>query len=57
MYQIKVTEYKINAEKISRVGKHRGRDKGNKNAWRRNAFKTTKFVDRKPTRNRKKVNI
>ena len=56
MYQIKITEYKINAEKIPRVGKYRSRDKSNQNERRRDAFKTTKFMDRKPVRNRKKVN-
>ena len=57
LYQIKITEYKINAEKISRVGKYRSRDKGNQNERRRNAIKTTEFMDRKPIRNRKEVNI
>ena len=48
---------KINAKKISRVGKHRSRDKSNQNERRRNAIKTTKFMDRKPVRDRKKVII
>ena len=37
------------------MGKYRGRDKGYQNEGRRNAIKTTKFMDRKPIRNRKKV--
>ena len=48
---------KINAEKISRMGKYRSSDKSNQNEGRRNAFKTTQFMDRKPIRNRKKVSI
>ena len=48
---------KINAEKVSRVGKYRSHYKGNQNERRWNAFKTTKFMDRKSIRNRKKVNI
>ena len=47
----------MNDEKISRMGEHRSRNKSNQNERRRNAFKTTKFMDRKPIRNRKKVNI
>ena len=47
----------MNAEKISRMGKYRGRDKSNQNERRRNAFKTTKFMDRNPIRNRKKMII
>ena len=48
---------KINAEKISRVGKYRSHNKGNQNERRRYAFKATEFMDRKLIRNRKKVNI
>ena len=48
---------KINAEKISRVGKHRSTDQGNQNERGRYAFKTTKFMDRKPIRNWKEVSI
>ena len=57
LYQIKVTEYKINAEKISRVGKHRSRYQGNQNERRRDAFKTTQFMDRKFARNWQKVSF
>jgi len=39
------------------VGKYRSRDKSNQNERRRNAIKTIKFMDRKLTRNRKKVII
>ena len=45
----------MNAEKIPRVGKYGSRYKSNQNERRRNAIKTTKFMDRKPIRNRKKV--
>ena len=55
--KLKLLNIKINAEKISIVGKFRSRDKGNQNERRRNAFKTTQFMDRKPIRNRKKVNV
>ena len=41
----------MNAEKIPRVGKYSSCDKGNQNERRRNAFKTTQFMDRKPIRN------
>ena len=37
------------------MGEYRGSDKSNQNERRRNAIKTTKFMDRKPIRNRKKV--
>ena len=47
----------MNAEKISRVGKYGSRDKSNQNERGRNTIKTTKFMDRKPIRNRKKVII
>ena len=47
----------MNVEKISRMGKYRSRDKSNQNERRWNAIKTTKFMDRKPIRNRKKVII
>ena len=57
LYQIIVTEYKLNAQKISRVGQHWGSNQGNQNARRRNAFKTTQLMDRKSFRNRKKVRI
>ena len=39
------------------MGEYGCRDKGDKNARRGNAFKTTQFMDRKPIRNRKKVII
>jgi len=39
------------------VGEHRSRDKGNQNARRRNAFKTTQFMDREFIRDREKVSI
>ena len=55
--KLKILNIKINAEKISRVGKYRSRDKSNQNERRRNAIKTTKFMDRKPIRNRNKVII
>ena len=57
LYQIKVTEYKVNVEKISRMGEYRSSDKSNQNERRRNTFKTIEFMDRKPIRNRKKVSI
>ena len=37
------------------MGKYGSCDKSNQNERRRNAMKTTKFMDRKPIRNRKKV--
>ncbi len=57
LYQIKITEFKINAKKISWVDKHRGSNQSNQNERGGNAFKTTQFMDRKPSWNRKKVSI
>ena len=48
---------KINAEKISRVGKHWSRYKSNQNERRGNIIKTTQLMDRKSIRNRKKVSL
>ena len=42
---------------ISRVGKYTSCDKSNQNERRRNAIKTTKFMDRKPIGIREKVII
>ena len=52
LYQIKVTEFKVNAKKIPWVGKYRGSNKSNQNERGRNTFKTTQLMDRKPIGNR-----
>ena len=39
------------------MGKYISGDKGNQNERRRDAIKTTKFMDRKSIRNRKKVSF
>ena len=39
------------------MGKYRSCDQGNQNEGRRDALKTTEFMDRKLIRNRKKIGI